>query len=132
VALWVLTALFFARVVAQPAALVFSAPWLPPFDAWHSGAIAYPLLVVSQIAILAWMSWTSWRVCQDRCHANRRFGAWLLAAAGLYGLVMSGRLLLGLTVLRDVSWFARPVPAAFHLVLAGFLGVYGQLHHRHG
>lgn len=130
--LWLLAALFFARVVAQPAALLLTVPWLPPFDAWHSGTLPYPLLLTSQIAILGWLSWTAWRVDQDRYEPNRRVGAWLLAAAVLYGFAMVSRLALGLTALRDVTWFARPVPTVFHLVLAAYLGVYGHLHHRHG
>ena len=34
------------------------------------------------------------------------------------------RLLLGATVLSDVRWFASPLPAFFHLVLATYLLIY--------
>src|SRR5262245_19305883 len=43
--LWVLLGLFTARVVAQPMAAVSGATWLPPFDAFQSGAVPYWLLL---------------------------------------------------------------------------------------
>ncbi|MBM3769903.1 MAG: hypothetical protein FJW27_01160 [Acidimicrobiia bacterium] len=57
--LWLLTGLFALRVVAQPMSLLLEHPLLPRFEAWHSDALPYGLLVASQILILVAMSWTA-------------------------------------------------------------------------
>jgi hypothetical protein len=56
----------------------------------------------------------------------------VIGVAGVYGMTMLTRLLLGATVLREVRWFASPVPTVFHLVLAGYLFIYGRVHYRYG
>ena len=125
-----LIAAFCLRIVGQPLA-AFGTPGLPPFDDWHSGTLPYPLLLASQLAIVALMVWTTRSVAAGTVRFRRRLGRWLLAASCLYAAVMAARLVLGATVLRDVAWFARPVPTVFHLVLAAYLGIYGHLHVRH-
>ena len=130
--LWTLAALFAVRVTAQPLALLVDSPLLPPFESWHSGVMPYPLLIVSQLFILAWLTTTAWRVSQETVKPNRSSGRLLLAIAGVYALTMLTRLILGATMLRDERWFASPVPTVFHLGLAGYLFVYGHLHARHG
>lgn len=130
--LWVLAALFCLRVVAQPLAALGAVPGLPPFDAWHSGALPYPVLLATQFAIVAWLVRTTRAVGAATVRWRRSLGRWLLAAACLYGAIMAARLLLGMTILGEVAWFARPVPTVFHLVLAAYLGLYGRLHLRHG
>ena len=92
----------------------------------------YPLLVVSQLFILAWLTTTAWRVSHDTVKPNPKSGRLLLAIAGVYALTMLTRLILGATMLRDERWFASPVPTVFHLGLASYLFVYGHLHARHG
>ena len=99
--LWLLLAAFLLRVAAQPLALLAGWPWLPPFEAWQSGALPYPVLLASQV---------------------------VLAAAGLYAAVMVPRLVLGLTVYRGHWWLDAPLPTVFHLVLMTFLAVYGHYH----
>ena len=79
----------------------------------------YPLLIVSQLFILAWLTTTAWRVSQETVKPNRRSGRRLLSIAGVYTLTMLTRLILGATMLRDERWFASPVPTVFHLGLAG-------------
>jgi hypothetical protein len=126
--LWLLTALFALRVAAQPLALVVDAPWLPRFEAWHGGVLPYPVLLLSQLAILAWLVRTAWRISTGAAVPRPTVGRLLLGAAGFYGGVMVLRLLLGATMLRDDRWFASPVPTAFHLVLAGYLFLLGRFH----
>jgi hypothetical protein len=46
----------------------------------------------------------------------------------LYFGSMSARLVLGLAVFSDVAWFAKPLPALFHLVLAGYVLTLGHYH----
>ena len=126
--LWILAALFALRVAAQPLALVVEAPVLPRFESWHSALLPYPLLLAAQLLILAWLVTTAARVSRGGVQPNRMFGRLVLGVAAAYGMVMFTRLVLGVTVLSDMRWFARPVPAIFHLVLAGYLFVYGRVH----
>jgi len=128
----VLFALFLCRVVAQPLALVVHSAVLPPFEAWHSGAIPYSLLLASQLLILAASGWMAWRFSIGAVEPRRPIGLAAIAVGGLYFLGMVARLVLGATVLSDVRWFASPVPTVFHLVLAGYLLLVGCFHYVHG
>jgi hypothetical protein len=126
--LWILAALFGLRVAAQPLALLVEAPVLPPFESWHSALLPYPLLLATQLLILTWLVTTAARVSRGGVQPSRMFGRLVLGVAAAYGIVMFTRLVLGVTVLSDMRWFASPVPAIFHLVLAGYLFVYGRVH----
>jgi hypothetical protein len=121
-------ALFCFRVAAQLAAAVISLPFLPPFEAWHSGTLPYPVLVVSQVAIVAVYAWMARGIANGRTRPGARLGGWLLVLGGLYFALMVARLILGATLLSGSSWWHAPVPSAFHLVLAGFLIVAGHFH----
>jgi len=130
--LWILAGLFALRVAAQPLALVVNSRFLPRFESWHSGVVPYPLLVGAQLLILLWLLSTAWFVARGAVRPVRKLGGILIGAAGLYGVTMLARLVLGATLLRDERWFASPLPTVFHLVLASYLYVYGRLHYRHG
>jgi hypothetical protein len=126
--LWLLTGLFALRVAAQPAALVASAAWLPPFDSWHGGVLPYPVLLLSQVAILGWLGWTARQFGAGAIAPSRPMGYAAVAFGTVYFGVMLIRLLLGVTVLADVRWFASPLPAFFHLVLATYVLLFGLVH----
>jgi hypothetical protein len=126
-ALWLLTGLFAFRVVAQPAALAFDR-LLPSFNSWDGGVVPYPVLLVTQLMILGWLARTAWRFGTGRVTPRPSIGRAALAFGGVYFAVMFLRLLLGATVLSDVRWFASPLPAFFHSVLATYLLVYGYCH----
>lgn len=120
--------IFLVRVAAQPLALAIDARVLPPFDAWHSGLVPYGVLLASQLVIVA-VAYRSIRgLASGTTQARRRTGLMVMAAGSAYFAVMLARLVLGATVLSGHSWFARPLPTAFHLVLAAFLLVYGHFH----
>jgi hypothetical protein len=125
--LWSLTALFAFRAAAQLVQRVSPVRALPPFDAWQGSSLSYPVLLTSQSLILVLMCWLTNGV-SGRVRANRRIGVGLLALGSVYFAAMSARLVLGLTILADVSWFAKPLPAFFHLVLAGYLLTLGHYH----
>ncbi|MGH9255102.1 MAG: hypothetical protein ACRD3C_11085 [Vicinamibacterales bacterium] len=129
--LWLLTGLFALRVVAQPAALVLDAGVLPPFDSWHGGVLPYPLLLLTQLFILGWLARTARRFGAGEVAPSRRIGRTALVFGGVYFAVMFLRLLLGATVLGHVRWFASPLPAFFHLVLATYVLLYGYVRVRH-
>jgi hypothetical protein len=126
--LWFLTILFLIRVVAQPLALVVDSPLLPRFEVWHSGALPYPLLVASQLVILAAMAWAAVRLSSGRVAPSRRTGLVLLWAGAVYFGTMLIRLIVGLVVPDPGRWFASLLPTLFHLVLASFLLVLARFH----
>jgi hypothetical protein len=124
----VLTALFLVRVIAQPLALVIDHPLLPRFSAWQSGLLSYPWLVAFQVLILAVMSLTAWQASRSLLTPRPRLGKTLLALGAVYLAGTVARLALGLTIWADSSFFAKPVPSVFHLVLATFVLVCGYHH----
>lgn len=126
--LWLLAGLFAIRVAAQPAALVFDADLLPSFDSWHGGVLPYPVLLLTQLCILGWLAGTAWRFRTGTVVPRRRVGQVALFLGSVYFAVMSMRLLLGVTVLANVRWFASPLPALFHLVLASYVMLFGHFH----
>jgi hypothetical protein len=125
--LWFLTALFAFRVTAQPAALLFDR-LLPSFSSWDGGVLPYPVLLATQLVILGWLARTAWKFSAGTFTPHRRIGRAAVALGALYFTVMCLRILLGATVLSHVRWFASPLPAFFHLVLATYLLVYGFGH----
>ena len=126
--LWLLLGFFCFRVVAQLAAAVTPLPFLPPFEAWHSGALPYPALVVAQVAIVAVYAWMARGIAVGRTRPRPRLGRFLLVFGGVYFAFMLARLVLGVTFLSELSWWRALIPSIFHLVLAGFLIVAGHFH----
>ena len=125
--LWLLTLLFAFRVVAQLASTVVDFPLLPPFGTWQSGILPYPVLLAFQILILGFMA-----VAVRRTHGVAGTpNAWrhrlCLLLGSAYFTAMLFRLVAGQTFLADSSWFAKPLPTFFHLVLATFLLTLGQI-----
>ena len=121
VAASILLALFVFRVGAQLWQSFAPTSLLPPFQAWHSGALAYPALVAAQIAIIVFVVWLVqgfWRGAIPPSAAVGRWSTWI-GLAYLVGAVL--RLGLGLTVARDVPFLGDLLPAFFHIVLASIV-----------
>jgi hypothetical protein len=123
------TVLFALRVTAQLVQWLRPTPFLPPFDAWQGSGLDYPVLLTSQLVILGLMGWGI-RAVHSGARGRKSVGRWLIALGVLYFGSMGARLVLGLTVLSDVAWFAKPLPALFHLVLAGYVLTLGHYHSR--
>ncbi|MBN9318414.1 MAG: hypothetical protein BGN86_03070 [Caulobacterales bacterium 68-7] len=128
--LGVLLAAFIGRVAAQLVQAWRPVGWLPPFDAWQSGALPYPVLVASQVAIIVLALWVIRGVATGRMRRSTTLGRVLLAFGAIYFIGMAARLVLGLTVLSHVGWFTAILPAIFHLVLAGFVLTWADYHRR--
>ncbi len=120
--------LFLFRVVAQLIQKFYDLPFLPPFEAWYSGALAYHWLLAAQILILAVMSWTCAGIANGRILARRKLGVWLFALGGIYFTVMVFRLIAGFTFAVDHYWLGAHIPAFFHIVLAAFVLLVGHFH----
>jgi hypothetical protein len=95
VLLWSLFALFLFRVLAQLIQYVTPVIFLPPFERWQGSGLSYPVLLGSQIAILAVMGWGAVRIGCVGSRVRRATGVWLLVLGSLYFLSMGVRLILG-------------------------------------
>ena len=124
--------LFIFRVTAQLIQKFYNLPFLPEFDAWHSGALTYPSLLASQILIIGIMTWVIAGFVSGRVLVRYTLGVWLLMLGGIYFLVMVFRLMAGFTFATDHSWLGAPIPAFFHIVLALFILLIGHFHYKHG
>ena len=121
--------LFAARVLGQALVAFFGITWLPPMERWYSGLMPYPLLLPSQIAILALMA----AICIDFGRGRgffvrpRRFFAlpWLWFG-WIYLAVMLLRYLLQMYLRPD----GPVIPILFHWVLAAFMITVGLWHRR--
>jgi len=129
IALTVLLLLFCFRVFAQLLQAWSPVAFLPPFEAWESGAVPYWLLVASQAGIIAVCARIIWRLHTGVTVPSRKTGKVLFAIGGIYWGLMCIRLIIGLTVATDHFWFSARLPTAFHLVLAGFVLVCGCYHY---
>jgi len=130
--LWLMIGLFTIRVIAQPCSLLFKTKILPPFESWHGAVLPYPVLLLTQLLILAWLVLTARQFTNGSVSPNHRLGVNILIFACIYFTLMLVRLVLGLTILSDHRWFASALPAFFHLVLASFLLLYGHFHFKYG
>ena len=128
VILSILLALFCFRVLAQLLQRYLELPFLPPFDAWQSGAVPYSALLVSQILIIVFYAWILRRIATNRIQPSRRQG-WTFFIIGLiYFSVMVARLFIGVTGISEHHWFHSYLPTLFHFVLSGYLIVMGYFH----
>ena len=112
--LWVLLALFALRVTGQLLVVAGLAPFLPPMEDWQSGLLPYPLLLASQILILAVLT----AVCvqfhegRDTSFVHTRG---LRRRCGLSGGSMRVGMVVRYALLRRDA-----IPVVFHIVLASF------------
>lgn len=120
---------FCGRVFAQLIQAVFPVTWLPPFEAWASGALPYWLLVMFQALIIVVCARVIWRLHTGLTIPSATVGKVLLILGSVYFGLMCARLIIGLTVATDHFWFSARLPTAFHFVLAGFVLVCGWFHH---
>jgi hypothetical protein len=126
--LWVILFIFSCRVIAQFSLTITEVPFLPPFEAWYSGAVPYPQLLALQLLTIIVLGWVAWRFHRAQVVAKRSMGIVLLLLGSLYFSVMVIRLLVGFADLSEAVWFHRPIPSFFHLVLASFILLAGHFH----
>jgi hypothetical protein len=125
-ALWLCLGIFLARVIGQIEVVLLAPPWLPPFSAWESGLIPYPLLLPLQILVAAWMaaiasdhSRGSGLMWVESLRVRKRLNAFALlyASAMLLRLVITAALPPHSLIDRGL------IPILAHWDLAGFLAL---------
>lgn len=122
--------MFSLRVFAQLLQAWSSVEVLPPFEAWASGTLPYWVLVICQVLIIIVCTRVIWRLHVGLIVPSATTGKVLLILGSIYFGLMCLRLIIGLTVATDHYWFSARLPTFFHLVLAGFVLVYGWFHVR--
>jgi hypothetical protein len=116
--------LFFGRVVGQIQVLLLQPEWLPPMQAWYSGALPYPVLLPAQIVLLMLMSLVTYDHVRGRGFfwpSRRAVRVGLRAFAILYAAAMALRLIVMMALPPHSLMEAGIVPIVFHWVLAGFV-----------
>lgn len=131
-ALSVCFGLFVFRVAAQLIQKFYALPFLPPFEAWYSGALAYQWLLVLQLLIIVVMGWVVAGFAKGQISARWKLGVWLLVSGSVYFLVMLFRLIAGFSFATDHPWLGARIPAFFHIVLASFVLLVGHFHYKNG
>jgi hypothetical protein len=127
--LWLLTVLFAVRVAGQAIQAWWPQPFLPPFRDFQGSHLAYPVLLTSQLLILAIMLRWSWKV-QRGTTPSARAAAALLWPGALYMAASLARLAIGLESPAAPPWFSAWISGVFHLVLAGFVLTLAASHRR--
>jgi hypothetical protein len=119
--MWVLTALFTARVLGQAVQRWWPQPFLPPFNSFQGSGLPYPLLLTAQIVILGLMMRTALRVRAGTQRPSQTQQKILACFAFVYmgGSIL--RVVIGIFVPAAPAWFTTWIPAFFHLVLAAFV-----------
>jgi len=129
--LWLLLVAFMLRVAGQMLVAFRGVPWLPPMDAWMSGLMPYPYLLVSQFLIIGlcvkvaadFTRGAGWFV-----EPRPVFGAGVLYFGWIYSAAMVVRYIARMILLPEERWFGGTIPIFFHFVLAGFVILFGLWH----
>ena len=120
--LGILLTLFVLRVVGQLLVVNGLAPFLPPMDAWQSGLLPYPFLLISQLVIVGILA----AVCLQFMRGDGYFvqpRTWLATPLWVAGWIyVVGMVVRYAALRRDL------IPVVFHMVLAGFLLTVAQYH----
>lgn len=124
----ILLGAFVCRVVMQAVQAVGSVPWLPAFERWQSGLLPYPVLLLSQVAIIAGSLSFLAKAGKGTLTRRRKFGQVLACLGGLYLAFDIFRLVLGATLLSGHRFFDNPIPASFHVVLALMVLIWAGFH----
>ena len=125
----VLAGLFVLRVAGQLVQAVYEVPFLPPFEAWQGMAMPYAALLSVQAAVIVVAAVVLRRVRADSMAPRRWKHLGCYVVGGVYFAAMAFRLAAGQTFLAEYDWFAKGLPAFFHLVLASFILLLGRYLH---
>ena len=104
-----LLGLFCFRVISQLVQAKFDVPFLPAFDAWHSGTLPYQYLVLAQVLIIVVCGRICLQFTSGKVVAKKRVGMLLFGLGVLYASAMAARLLIGF-LYRFVAMVSRVPP----------------------
>ena len=129
--LWLLLAGFVGRVAGQMLVAFWGVTWLAPLSEWMSGLMPYTYLLPSQLLIIAVYA----KVCLDFTRGcgwfvrpRAAFGRGVLYFGYVYFAGMIVRYGLQMILRPETRWLGGTIPIVFHLVLAGFVILFGLWH----
>ena len=132
--LWLLTFLFFLRVLGQALVAFFDVGFLPSMEHWYSGLLPYPILLPVQIVILCVQAKINTGLSRNAGYfslPHPRAGRFLQDFAYVYAGAMILRYALTMANFPERRWFGEgTIPSAFHVVLAAYLFVVGTCFRR--
>jgi uncharacterized protein len=129
--LWLLLFAFCCRVLGQALVAFLDVAWLPPMEEWYSGLMAYPLLLPTQLLIIAMYTKVCWDFTSGDGYfvqAKPLFGQGVLWFGYIYLAAMVLRYIIRMSLYPEARWFGGTIPIAFHLVLASFIIAFGRYH----
>lgn len=131
---WVITALFLCRVLGQAGVYFLGIDWLPPFDHWYSGLLAYRYLLPAQCLILLLMVKINIDVHRQSGYFHKPH---IRTANGIrwFSYIYAGGMVIRYAVTMhlypDRRWLGEgTIPIAFHLILALYLYLYSTRSNR--
>lgn len=133
VLLGICTFLLAGRVAGQVLVAFFDVTWLPPMERWYSGLLPYPLLLPTQIVILAFMLWIVRDFACGRGYfvaSHPRTARYIKWFSYAYFLSMILRYIITMWLRPELRWSTGTIPIWFHMVLAVFLYTYSHYHLR--
>ncbi len=129
--LWIFFCIFILRVTGQLLVVQDFQGFLPPMEEWQSGILPYPLLLISQIAIIIFYG----KICIDFTRnrgyfviPNKRLGKFFFIFGGIYFVSMILRYIIYMTIRPEARWLSGTIPIFTHCVLAAFLIFVGIFH----
>ncbi|MCI0350059.1 MAG: hypothetical protein L0Z53_11600, partial [Acidobacteriales bacterium] len=131
--LWLLLGLFCLRVTGQMLVAFWGVSFLPPMSEWQSGLLPYPVLLISQLLIIALLAKVASDFTRERGYfaiPNARLGTGALCFGWIYLTAMVARYPIRMTLHPEARWFGGTIPIFFHWVLASFVLIVGYYHQR--
>jgi uncharacterized protein len=134
--LWTLLFLFALRVAGQLLVVLHGPRWLPPLEEWQSGLLPYPVLLMTQAAILVVFGIVATQFSRGPVtigffvRRNRSFGTGLWVFGWIYASAMVLRYIATMALQPEKRWSGDLIPVVFHIVLASFLLTVADHHRR--
>ena len=125
-----LATLFLGRVLGQLIVSRRRVRFLPSMEQWQSGLLPYPVLLLSQVAILGFQAATITQARRGEgplVKSRPRAGRALRALSIVYFGGMIFRYVVSMRRHPERRWFGKTIPIWFHCVLATYLYLYARL-----
>jgi hypothetical protein len=122
---------FCCRVLGQALVAFLDVTWLPPMEEWYSGLMAYPLLLPTQLLIIAIYTKVCWDFMRGDGYfvqARPLFSRGVLWFGYGYLAAMVLRYIIHMSLNPEARWFGGTIPIFFHWVLASFIIAFGRYH----
>jgi hypothetical protein len=100
-------------------------------EEWSSGLLPYPILLPTQLLIIAICTIVCWDFTRGEGYfvqTKPLFGHGVLWFGYVYLAAMILRYIIRMSLYPEARWFGGTIPIFFHWVLASFIIAFGQYH----